>query len=65
MFHNAAIQGRMTPPVLGGVALVTDLHAAPGTREGRFKIANHSEMSQIDECSRGRPERKVMFHPPL
>ena len=65
MFHNAAIQGRMTPRFLGG-SLSSQTYMRPqGTREGRFKIANHSEMSQIDECSRGRPERKVMFHPPL
>ena len=44
MFHKAAIQGRMTPRFLGGVALVTDLHAPLGRGEGCFKVANHSEM---------------------
>ena len=27
-------------------------------------MANHSGMRHIDECSRGRPERKVVPHPP-
>ena len=36
--------GPHAPPLFGGVAIVPDLHAAPGTREGLFKMANHSEM---------------------
>ena len=36
--------GPHAPPLFGGVAIVPDLHAAPGTLEGLFKMANHSEM---------------------
>ena len=32
------------PPRFGGGAIVPDLHAVPGTREGLFKMDNHSGM---------------------
>ena len=38
--------GPHAPPAFwgGGVAIVPDLHAVPGTREGLFKVSNHSGM---------------------
>ena len=62
--HRTSTKGHMTPLFLGGVALVTALHAPLGRGEGCFKMANHSGMSQIDECSRGGPERKGHVPPP-
>ena len=41
---NASFSGPHDPPLFGGVAIVPDLHAAPGTREGLFKVANNSGM---------------------
>ena len=59
-----SVRDRMTPLFLGGVAHVTAFLPRP-KRAGRFKADNHSELRQIDECGRGRPERKVVLHPPL
>ena len=57
--------GPHDPPLFGGVAYRPSRHAALGTQDGVFKLANHRGMSQIDEYGCGTPERKVMPYPPL
>ena len=64
LHKRIAFRDRMTPH-FGGGALSSRHHAALGTRDGALKLANHSEMSQIDECGCGRPKPKTMLHPPL
>ena len=59
-----SVRDRMTPLFFGGVAHVPAFLPRP-KREGRFKAANHSGMSHIDECGCGRHKPNTMFHPPL
>ena len=64
MLQRTSTKGRMTPLFLGG-SLSSFSTCAPGTQgEGCFKMANHGGMSQIDECSRGRPKPKTHVTPP-
>ena len=42
--NSAPLFGTACPPAFWGGPIVPDLHAAPGTREGLFKMANYSEM---------------------
>ena len=62
--YTAPLFGTACPPAFWGGRYRPSHHAAPGTREGGLKLANHSEMSQIDECGCGRPKPKTMLHPP-
>ena len=55
---------RMTPLFLGG-SLTSPPYMRPGTREGRFKAANHSGMSHIDESGCGIARCEKPCHPPL
>ena len=64
MPHPTATKGRMTPLFLGGVAHVPALHAALGTREGRFKAANHSGMRDIEESGFAALLVAAMPYPP-
>ena len=65
LHKRIAFRDRMTPHFGGGGRSRPTPHAAPGTQEGVFKLASHRGMSQIDEYGCGRPERKVLEHPPL
>ena len=54
-----SVRDRMTPLFLGGVAHVPAFLPRP-KREGRFKAANHSGMSHIDEYGCGTPKPNTM-----
>ena len=54
----------MTPLFWGG-SLTSSAFLPRPQREGRFKTANHSGMSHIDECSVVDLSPKPMLHPPL
>ena len=64
MSHPTSTKDRIPPLVWGG-SLTSPAFLPRPKREGRFRTANHSEMSHIDECGCGEPERKPMSHPPL
>ena len=65
MPHPTATKGRMTPLFLGG-SLTAFSTCAPGTQgEGRFKAANHSGMSHIEESGFAALLVLAMPYPPL
>ena len=60
---NAICAGPHDPLFWGG-SLTSSAFLPRPKRQGRFKADNHSGMSHIDECSRGRPKPKTHVTPP-
>ena len=59
-----SVRDRMTPLFFGG-SLTSPAFLPRPKRPGRFKVANHSIMRQIDECSCGGHKPNTMLHHPL